>query len=593
MKKVINIYGMLLLFFSVKGQTHLDYVGAGHSEGITITSSSYIQGGEPSNVIDGSGMDAKAMEASRFLAQATLGYDMDMINALKEDLNFEAWLDNQMQIAPSSMLDKTLSVWEDVLALHVEAGEDPEEVFGPYTLHFNYAWWELNMTNEDILRQRIAFALSQIFVISMNSDLSGHIDGVASFYDILVNNAFGNFEDMLLQITLHPAMGYYLSHLNNPKEDAENNIHPDENYAREIMQLFSIGLYELNQDGSRKKDQNGNDIPTYDNSNIKEFAQVFTGLGPGDINDMVDWTNEPYFGLSIYGAEMTTPMKMYDFFHETDEKELLNSFVIPANNPGMLDIELAVNHLFNHENVGPFLALRLIQRLIKSNPTPQYISRVASVFNDNGEGVRGDMMAVVKAIFLDPEARDCAPQIEVTHGRLREPVVRLMQYSKSLPLDSPSGRFWHNGYETLERFKQFPMNSPTVFNFYNYDHAPVGELSNSGLLAPEFKIHDTGTSINYINKSYQWNYWDALWWSWHYDYGVENVGILTDDLEDMAEHKETIINHMDIMYTHGQLTDRTRQYLRDGVDLNTWDEWGVTRTLLYLLQISPDYNIVK
>jgi len=584
---------MLVLFFSVNGQIYLDYIGAGHSDGITITSSAFEEGGEPSNVINGSGMDARAMEASRFLAQTTLGYDLNMVNALKEELDFEAWLDNQIQISPSNMLEKANTIWDEVLALHVAAGEDPDEVFGPNQLHFNYAWWELNMTNEDLLRQRIAFALSQIFVISMNSDLSEHIDGVADFYDILINNSFGNFEDMLMQVSLHPAMGYYLSHLNNPREDTANNIHPDENYAREIMQLFSIGLYELNQDGTRKKDQDGNDIPTYDNSHIKKFAQVFTGLGPGDINDMVDWTDEPYFGLSIYGADMTSPMKMYEPFHEKDEKELLNGFVLPANNPGMLDVEQTVNHLFNHENVGPFLALRLIQRLVKSNPSPDYISRVAGVFNDNGQGTRGDMAAVVKAIFLDSEARDCTPQSDDKHGRLREPIVRLLQYSKSLTLDSPSGRYWHNGYEAVERFKQFPLNSPTVFNFYNYDHAPVGDLSTAGLFAPEFKIHDTGTSINYINKSYQWNYWDALWWSWHNDYGIENVAIVTDDLEAMAENPETILNHLDIMYTHGQLTDRTRQYIREGVNLDVWDEWGVTRTLLYLLQISPDYNIVK
>ncbi len=593
-KNIISICWILLLCFSANAQIYTDYIGAGNSDGIIVTSSSSYEQAQAINSLNGEGMDAKAMEASRFLGQAVLGHNMQMIDELKEDLNFEAWIDNQMNIPASNLLNQLEETWDNVLQLHIAAGEDPDDVFGPYFLHFNYAWWHMNMTNSDLLRQRVAFALSEIFVISMNSDLRDMVGAVASYYDILSRNAFGNYEDLMMEVTLHPAMGYYLSHLNNPKEDLANNIHPDENYAREIMQLFSIGLYELNPDGSRKKDGNGNDIATYDNDDIKEFAQVFTGLGPGDINDNVTWTDEPYFGLSIYGADLTVPMKMYEDFHEKDEKVLLNGFTIGANNPGMNDVEMAVNHLANHSNVGPFLALRLIQRLVKSNPSPAYISRIAEVFDNNGNGQRGDLGAVIKAILLDEEARNCEAQNYYESGKLREPVIKHIQIAKSMPLDNPDGVFWNNGYSLLMEEKQSPMFAPTVFNFFNYDHAPVGELSNAALYAPEFKIHDTTTSMRKINRIYAWHIWETpIWYSWHGDLGNQHPYLVRDQLLDIAYDPELLLNHFDIIYTHGQLSDRTRKFIREAVTPIDWDDNERLGSALYLMMISPDFSIVK
>ena len=193
-------------------------------------------------------------------------------------------------------------------------------------------------------------------------------------------------------------------------------------------------MYELNQDGSRKLDSDGNIIPTYDNDDIKELAQVFTGLGPGDINMYVDWTDQPYFGLGIWGADRGVPMIMYDDYHDNSPKELIGGVTLPAGQDGMTDIEQAVNHLFNHPNVGPFVCKQLIQRLIKSNPTPQYVERVANVFNDNGSGVRGDMLAVTKAILLDPEARSCGAISSDASSRLKEPVIKYTQMARGLEL---------------------------------------------------------------------------------------------------------------------------------------------------------------
>jgi len=592
MKKIFIFIVALVTYVGGNTQGYTDFIGAGHTDGITVSSSSDIQGSESINSLNGSGMDFDKMDASRFLAQATLGYNMDDINSLAGN-SYEEWINQQIQITPSNYLETLEDVWNEVLALHVAAGEDPEEVFGPYQLHFNYSWWTINMTQEDKLRQRIALALSEMLVISMNSDLRDHVDAVASYYDVLVRNSFGNFEDLLLEVTLHPSMGFYLSHLNNPKEDAENNIHPDENYAREIMQLFSIGLYELNMDGSRKQDGAGDDIPTYDNDDIKELAQVFTGLGPGDINNMVTWTDEPYFGLSIYGAEMTVPMVMYNDFHETDKKELINGLTLPENQEGMMDIEMTINHLFNHPNVGPFFAKRMIQRLIKSNPTPGYIERVAAVFNNNGQGVRGDLEAVVKAILLDDEARECAPLLSPDNGRLREPVVSAIQFSNSVMIDSPLDRYWHNGYDLIQRIKQFPMAAPSVFNFFTPDYTPVGGISDAGLVAPEFKIHDSSTSIQGINRTYAWNLWDSPWYSWHGGYGDPDIGYVTDQFSSMVENPEALLNYLDILYTHGQLTDETRSFIKEAISPLAPDEWQVVRNAIYLLLISPDYKIQK
>jgi uncharacterized protein (DUF1800 family) len=393
-------------------------------------------------------------------------------------------------------------------------------------------------------------------------------------------------------------MGGYLSHYNNPKSDPTNNIHPDENYAREIMQLFSIGLHKLNQDGSYILDGNSNRIPTYTNNDIKEFAKVFTGLGPGAVNHN-PWGVIAEFGVDFWFAKKDTPMQMFEEQHEPGVKNLLDGYTIPAGQTGMQDVEDAVNHLFNHPNVGPFIAKRLIQRLVKSNPSPQYISRVAAAFN-NTNGIRGDMKGIIKAILLDEEARSCSWINNPNQGKLREPMLRYFNVTRQIDLDKPSGLDWNLGYYFYVQTGQAPLGSPSVFNFFLPDFKPNGSISEANLVAPEFQIHNSVTSIAYLNEVDLWTYpnWDyPVYNTW--DLGIEDAKLNFDALKYMAKDSEVLINYLDKLFTHGLLSDETRQVIKTAIDPITGSDPEIdymfyrVKMALYLVLISPDYTILK
>ena len=587
----------LLLVLSqnnLNAQAYSDFIGAGHSQNITVTTSGNEGRSNGSQTISGDGLDAKRMEASRFLAQSTLGFDLEKIDdlAINSNNDFEGWIDNQFQQSATFLEPLVYSITDEIKNLWLQNGKNLDDFFGPYALHFNYAFWQANMTGSDLLRQRVALALSEILVISINSNLTDHGEGLANYYDILLDQSFGNYKDLLKEVTLHPTMGLYLSHYNNQKTNEAANIHPDENYAREIMQLFSIGLHELNLDGTQKK-SGGNLIPTYDNSDITELAKVFTGLSASGLGEEA-WSNDLYFGIDFYQIDKTKPMKMYENFHESGSKTFLGK-TVPSGMSGLQDIDAAIDIIFNHPNVGPFLSKRLIQRLVKSNPTPAYVSRVAQVFNRNQNGVRGDMKSVIKAILLDQEARSCSSINSNSAGKLREPILRMSHAAMSLPIDESQGRYWNSGYELLNSLKQHPLAAPSVFNFYTPDYAPIGEIANKSMVAPEFKIFDSSSSINYINKVNQWFIWESLWWSWEGDYGVENPSLVLSELVDLAEDPEALINRMDIMFTHGQLTENTKAIIKEAMLGLKWDNVNYDRVRLgaYLLFISPDYAILK
>jgi len=601
----------------VTAQDYTDYIGAGHSEGIIVISSSEEVGSEAFKTIDGAGMNSRLFETGRFLSQATMGADLDLINIVK-NMDYGVWIDQQITEPVTYLQSEVEDIWEEYLdTLESRGYEDPQDAFGPAMPELTSAWWHNNMVASDLIRQKVAFALSEMFVISSNSDLGGEAIAMAHYYDKLLDGAFGNYKDILSEISLHAAMGYYLSHFNNPKAVPEENLHPDENYAREIMQLFSIGLYELNNDGTHQLDNDGNSIPTYDNADIKEMAKIFTGLGPGGINENVWWTDEPYFGLGIFGIDWTVPMAMYEDFHEPGIKVILKNDTIPANQLGLDDIDEAINVLFNHQNVPPFVSYRLIQRLVKSNPTPNYVERIANVFIDNGNGVRGDMAAIIKSILLDEEARNGEYMFEQHSSRLREPLVRHMQITKGLEIvEEPGGRYWHN-FDYDNSLKQQILFAPTVFNFFLPNHQPVGDIANSGLVSPEFKIHDTSSSINYFNAAYRWTRdWGELINSGRYFY---NSDLVNDDgsiggwdmygfgetyidyeaYTDLADTPELLINELDKVLTHGQLSDEVRQSLRDNLPNISWDgyEYGWererVRTAIYLITVSPDFAVIR
>lgn len=585
------------------GQAYTDYLGAGHSEGFTITSSHNFNNTSAENTVNGSGMDSKYFEASRFLQHASMGPSETMITELLDtDNDFESWIDNEFTKPATYLQPEMELIWDEIVDFYVANGADPEELFGPYKLHFDYAFWEVQMTNDDFLRHKIAHSLSQILVVSSNSDLRDWGEAMTGYYDILLEHSFGNYRDLLEEVSLSIQMGYYLSHLNNAKENPEANTSPDENYAREIMQLFTIGLYELNPDGTRVLDGNGDAIPTYDQTDIQEFAKVFTGLGVGELTYPDEWPYNPFFGLNIWAAVKDVPMVMYEDFHETTEKHLLNGEVLPANQPGLTDINMGIDNLFNHPNVGPFIGSLLIKRLVKSNPSPAYVGRVTAKFNDNGSGVRGDMQAVIKAILLDEEARSGADMLTPNAGRAKEPMHKISSFARVMPLIVPNGRYWAQGYGYYNNMGQHVLSAPTVFNFYLPDFQPIGDIASQGLTAPEFKLHNTSNSISSVNQYwYLANYWSgSIFSNWEDEALQSLVTIDVDSFLPLADDPELLVNRLDKLLTFGQLSDQTRDNIIPILHQTYWT-WGEDndwkkeriRAAIYYILISPDFNVMK
>lgn len=410
-------------------------------------------------------------EAFQLLNQATFGAtETEAQNVI--GMRQEQWIDNQMSKPASLQLPHMLTL-------------PPPQFMGQLHTDRVDIWFRNVLLEDDELRQRVAFALSEIMVVSQLGALQSRPFAVADFYDVLARNAFGNYRDLIEEVTLHPAMGVYLSMLGNEKPNPALNIRPDENYARELMQLFSIGLVELNMDGTEKLDGNNQPIPTYDQEIIEGFAHVFTGW---------TWLGSPNFGSGrVPIASQYFPMELWPQFHDTGEKTLLNGTVLPSGQSGEQDLADALDNIFNHSNVAPFMAIRLIQRLTTSNPSPGYVRRVADVFENNGSGVRGDLGAVVRTILLDAEARP-ALAMEID-GKLKEPLLRLTQLFKAYDATSASGRYPLVASYIL--FGQGPLQSPSVFNFFSPFFAPPGEIRDSSLVAPELEI-----ATEYLNTQY-------------------------------------------------------------------------------------------
>ena len=412
-------------------------------------------------------------EAFQFLNQASFGATETDASRLIA-MGYEAWVDEQLLQPASLQLP------------HVQSVPPPQF---PFQLQPDRVdiWFRNALSANDQLRQRVAFALSEIMVVSQLGALSDTPYGLADYYDVLAENAFGNYRDLIEDVTLHPSMGVYLSMLGNERPNLALNIRPDENFARELMQLFSIGLVELNNDGSTRLDGLNQPIPTYNQAIIEGFAHVYTG-----------WT---YAGAPSFpqarqnNANQVIPMQLYPNFHDTGAKAVLNGVVIPAGQTGDQDLADALDNIFSHPNVGPFIAIRLIQRLVTSNPSPAYVDRVASVFNNNGSGIRGDLGAVVKVILLDAEARPDLP-MEID-GKLKEPLLRVTQLWRAYDATSISGRYPLEAAYIL--FGQGPLQASHVFNFFSPFFAPPGEIRNASLVAPELQIATEYLSTQFTN----------------------------------------------------------------------------------------------
>jgi uncharacterized protein (DUF1800 family) len=530
-----------------------------------------------------------SQEAARFLVQATYGPNWNEINRLA-GMGYGAWLTEQFAAAPMD------SHW-DYYHRMGPIGCNPCKSNNINTVMESF--WLQAVRGSDQLRQRFVFALSEIFVIStINTSIRTVPSAHVGYLDMLARNAFGNYRTLLEQVATSPAMGMYLSHMKNEKEDPATGRLPDENFAREVMQLFSIGLWELNEDGSRKKDANGNDIPTYTQADIMGMAKVFTGWGWGNGN----WENG-FTGANpndTYEPAYNQPMIPYPAFYSTSEKRILRGVVIPANTTAQQSLKIALDTLFNHPNVGPFIGSQLIKRFVTSNPSPDYVKRVTQAFNDNGQGTRGDMKAVIRAVLLDPEARDPAKLSDPRWGKVREPAIRYANFLRAFNMKSQTGEYRILHVEdTLSSLGQNPLRAPSVFNWFRPDYAPPGDIMKQGLTAPEFQITHETTITGYANFMVEEVERKNTWWRDNVYAGWPMSDYLFGDYSAevaLAGNPDALVDRLNLLLVAGQMTAATRKAIVEAVKATPVDASGGTRRVAfatYLIMMSPEFIVQK
>ena len=472
-------------------------------------------------------------DAARFLTQATFGPTLADVNTVATG-GYAAWISAQLALPETSHLAATRA----------------DSVAFPNTSTFAViendryaAWWKIGATAPDQLRQRVAFALSEILVVSdQSSALTNEPEALANYYDMLANDAFGNFRQLLQDVTLSPVMGNYLNMLENAAANPSKGTAADENYAREVMQLFTIGLNYLNPDGSLQLDSTGQPIPTYNQATIVQTANVLTGWAYQNTGKNPSFTGSP--------ADWYDPMQLYPAFHDNTQKTIVNNVVVPANGGGAADLKIELDTLFNHQNTAPFFCRELIQRLVTSNPSPGYIYRVAQVFANNGSGVRGDLKAVVNAVLLDPEARSSTLLGNAGYGKLKEPLLRQTALYRAFNASAANGRFGIS--DTDNALGQTPLSSPTVFNFFLPSFVQPGDLASAGLFAPEFQITTASTAISVVNNLYSSIYTSA----------TPSATTLVLDLTPLtteATSSTALINSINLLFCGGNMTASTQQ----------------------------------
>jgi len=599
--------------FCIHAQTYPDHFGTGNDVGVMVTSSPEQGTNEASHTLNGTGLFPDMVGASRFLAQTQLGYkEADIQNVIS--LGIDAWLDQQISMPITVDYEQTYrNIHDDIISMmnaSLGAADSARR-----DEHIPFVFYQKAFTDDDGLRQKIAFALSQIFVVSINGTIGDRGFGLSSYYDVLYNGAFGNFRDLLFNVSSHPIMGIYLSHFKNEKANPVEGTLPDENYAREIMQLFTIGLFELNNDGSLKLDANGAPIPTYDIEDVQEMAKVFTGFSGGDW-DYVSHTQytpgDPLlFQKNFNHYDLTVPMYMHDDHHDTGTKILPDGTIIPAGQTGMQDVNMAIDWLFNHPNVGPFIGYRLIQQLVKSNPTPEYVNRVATAFSNDGNGVRGNMEAVVRAILTDPEARDCAFITAPRAGKLLQPIERMMNLFYALNISTPSGRYWFRDYgEIYDKVEQSYLYSPTVFNFFSPFFADGEFVAPNDMVSPEFQLLHSTSSIHYLNMAEDMIKVRPFKNKTGINDNPNNPRVVNNSPDNptldftplttlFAESGLTaLIDHLDLYLCRGQLGTSTKAHIENNIAQNlangtNMSDLEVVEDVLYYIMISPSYVILK
>jgi uncharacterized protein (DUF1800 family) len=498
-------------------------------------------------------------DAGRFLSQSTFGAT-DALIAKVQSQGFDAFLNEQFATPVSSHM----------------AFVDASGVNPPTITQTNDAWWTHAVAAPDQLRQRVAFALSEIMVVSLTTGNLGEQPGaLPTYYDVLVKDSFGNFRQLLEDITLNPAMGRFLDMLKNDKANTARTRLPNENYARELMQLFSIGLYRLNLDGSLTLDAAGFPIATYGQDAILGTAAVCTGWTyfqptlPYVFNPPADWRN---------------PMVNVASRHSVDAKTILDGVSLPANQSAAQDLKTTLDTIFDHPNVGPFICRQLIQRLVTSNPSPGYLYRVSSVFNNNGQGVRGDLQAVVRAILMDYDARGNAKTAQGA-GHAREPVVRLTTLLRAFNASSPDGKF--SVRNANANLGQEAMHSPTVFNFFSPDYSAPGEIAEAGLKSPELEITNE-TSIVTVANYFRTAIYSSL--------GPSTARITLNISSEigMAGNPTQLVDHLNALLLAGNMSPEMRTILINAVtQIPAGNPTERARTAIYLVINSPEFTVDK
>ncbi|MFN4116015.1 MAG: DUF1800 family protein [Inhella sp.] len=506
-------------------------------------------------------------QAARFLAQAGFAALPADIAAVQAD-GYAAWLDAELARPPQGisryhwMHERGFAVDDNITRF---TGSDA-------------AIWAKLIGSPDQLRQRMTLALSEIFVVSMlGLPISWRGLAIAHYVDLLERNAFGNFRQLLKDVTLSVAMGSYLNMLGNRKEDTRTGRVPDENFARELMQLFTIGLYQLNGDGSIRRDGNGQPLETYTQTDISQLARVLTGWER-------DRSADP---IALDAAHVTRPMRHNPQQYQAGDKNLLGT-TIPGTATGPQALDQVLDLFAAHPNVGPFIGRQLIQRFTQSHPSPAYVARVAAVFDNNGSGQRGDLKAVLRAVLLDPEAR--AEPSGNLGGRLREPVQRLVQWARSFGVSSRGGG-WPIGdtSDPASRLGQSPLRSPSVFNFFRPGYVPPGaELAAAGITVPEFQLLNESTVAGYLN--YLQNVIANGFGS------GDTVADYTAELA-LASDATALLRHLNLRLAAGAIPEGTLSDLSTAVgNISSATDAGKlnrVRAGILLVMASPDYLIQR
>jgi uncharacterized protein (DUF1800 family) len=533
----------------------------------------------------------KPKDGSRFLAQASFGPRNGDVERL-QSIGYAAWFDEQFALAAEPQHGAAIDA---VISSGVSLSDN----------HITNSFWRMAATGNDQLRQRVVFGLSQIFVVSLvDTTVQRYRRGVASYLDMLGREVFGNYRSLIEAVARHPMMGIYLSHMKNRKE-ATNRV-PDQNFAREVMQLFSIGLYQLNPDGTLLL-VNGRPVETYSNEDIVGLSRVFTGYswaGP-------DTADGRFYGNSSPAPDPNReikPMQAYNQFHSVLEKRFLGQFVPADQTNADQDLSRALDALANHPNVGPFLGKQLIQRLVTSNPSPAYVGRVSQAFATGrytsgtwsvGSGRRGDMRAVIAAILLDKDARATPSLNNPNFGRVREPVLRLANWMRAFGASSVSGRFLLGTTDDpATSLGQSVMRSPSVFNFYRPGYVPPNTaIAANGMVAPEMQIIHETSVIGYSN---------FMMSAVRYGVGTSTNGvrdIRPNYVNEMAiaSNPDALVNRLDLLLTFGSLSSATRTLIRDAVAAIAIPATGDTTSArqnrvwlaVFFVMSAPDYLVQK